>query len=92
MEIDGREENAAKRINDATEDMCTAFGVSKAIINDVMFCHQEEASWPMGTDQELMAKFDKIFGTTDYNNAMDRIRQMQKQYDGEIKDKGMVFI
>lgn len=82
-----REVMVSKRNNDATEDMCTAMGVSKAIMNHVLFCHQEEANWPLGTDGELMTKFDQIFGTTEYNNALDKMRGMRKKYDIIIKDK-----
>lgn len=83
----GREVSTSKRNNDATEEMCTAVGVSKAIINNVLFCHQEDANWPLGTDQEVMTRFDQIFGTTEYNNALDKMRSMRKKYDNEIKDK-----
>ncbi|XP_055313426.1 DNA repair protein RAD50-like [Sitodiplosis mosellana] len=83
----GREVSTSKRNNDATEDMCTAIGVSKAIINNVLFCHQEDANWPLATDQEVMTRFDQIFGTTEYNNALDKMRNMRKKYDNEIKEK-----
>lgn len=83
----GHEMMVSKRNNDATDDMCISIGVSKAIINHVLFCHQEEANWPLGTDMELMTKFDQIFGTTEYNNALDKMRNMRKKYDATIKDK-----
>lgn len=79
--------STSKRNNDATEEMCTAIGVSKAIINNVLFCHQEDANWPLGTDQEVMTRFDQIFGTTEYNNALDKMRAMRKKHDIDIKDK-----
>lgn len=81
------EVSKSHRNNDATEDMCTAIGVSKAIINNVLFCHQEDANWPLSADQEVMSRFDQIFGTTEYNNALDKMRGMRKRYDAEIKDK-----
>lgn len=83
---------SSKRNNDATEDMCTAIGVSKAIINNVLFCHQEDANWPLGTDQEVMTRFDQIFGTTEYNNALDKMRNMRKKYENEIKDKSLYIL
>lgn len=86
------EKKSSKRNNDITEDMCELMGVSKAIINHVLFCHQEEANWPLSTDQELMNKFDKIFGTTEYNNALDRMRQMRKKKEAEIKDMRKSFL
>lgn len=84
---DDREVSTSKRNNDATEDMCDAIGVSKAIINNVLFCHQEDANWPLGTDQEVMSRFDQIFGTTEYNNALEKMRKIRKKYEDEIKDK-----
>lgn len=84
-----RELTTSKRNDDATSDMCTAIGVSKAIINHVLFCHQEDSDWPLRTDKEVMDIFDKIFGTTEYNNALDEIRLMRKQYDAEIVDGSM---
>lgn len=81
----------SKRSADATDEITCAVGVSKAIINHVLFCHQEEASWPLGTDQEVMSKFDQIFGTTEYNNALDKMRAMRKKYEAIIKDKSLYF-
>lgn len=72
---------------EATNIMCDVMGVSKAIINYVLFCHQEESDWPLGTDQEVMSRFDKIFGTTEYNTALDKIRKKRKDLENEVKDK-----
>jgi DNA repair protein RAD50 len=36
-------------------------GVSKAILDNVLFCHQEEASWPLQEGAVLKKKFDDIF-------------------------------
>lgn len=87
-----KDESASKRNSDATNDMCDAMGVSRAIINDVLFCHQEDANWPLSTDQELMNKFDKIFGTSEYNNALEKMRSMRKQCEADIKDKSICFV
>lgn len=84
-----REVQTSKRNNDATNDMCLAMGVSKAVINHVLFCHQEESDWPLKTDKEVMDIFDKIFGTTEYNDALDKIRKMRKEYEGDIKEKSI---
>lgn len=89
---DGNERNdvtTSKRNEDATNDMCTAIGTSKAIISHVLFCHQEDSDWPLRADKEVMDIFDKIFGTTEYNNALDEIRLMRKKYDAEIINGSM---
>lgn len=61
--------------------------MSKAIINNVIFCHQEDASWPLDESKKLKEKFDAIFGTTEYNRAVDKIIKMAKGYNDEIKSK-----
>lgn len=83
----GKELQSTKRLEDATADMCTAMGVSKAIITNVLFCHQEESSWPLGTDAEVMKIFDEIFGTSEYNDAVDKMRKMRKKHEAAIKDE-----
>lgn len=69
--------------------MCRALGVSKAIIDNVLFCHQEDSSWPLGTDKELKEKFDAIFGTTEYNKGVETIRKKRRIYEAMVKDKGI---
>lgn len=87
MTENGRDIQTSKRLDDATVDMCTAMGVSKAIINHVLFCHQEDSSWPLGTDAEVMKIFDEIFGTTEYNIALEKMRAMRKKYEASVKEK-----
>ena len=41
-------------------------GVSKAILEHVMFCHQEESNWPLREGAELKKRFDDIFDSTRY--------------------------
>ena len=37
-------------------------GVSPAILDSVIFCHQEDSDWPLSEGKRLKEKFDKIFG------------------------------
>lgn len=87
MNVDGKEVSLSKRKDEATEHMCRVMGVSKAIINYVLFCHQEESDWPLWTDQDVMNRFDKIFGTTEYNTALEKLRKKRKELESEVKDK-----
>lgn len=87
MQTADNEITLSKRKDEATDIMCGVMGVSKAIINYVLFCHQEESDWPLGTDQEVMSRFDKIFGTTEYNSALEKIRKKRKDLENEVKDK-----
>jgi DNA repair protein RAD50 len=39
-------------------------GVSTPILNKVIFCHQEESSWPLAEPSAVKAEFDEIFAAT----------------------------
>lgn len=36
----------------------------RAILESVVFCHQEESSWPLQDPATLKKKFDEIFEST----------------------------
>ncbi|MES1921465.1 DNA repair protein rad50, variant 4 [Bonamia ostreae] len=52
--------------------------VSKAILSNVIFCHQEESLWPMGDSKSLKLKFDDIFSSTKYTKALQKIKTVRK--------------
>lgn len=43
------------------EEVPAQLGVSKAILQNVIFCHQEESNWPLSEPAALKKKFDDIF-------------------------------
>jgi hypothetical protein len=44
-------------------------GVSKAILENVIFVHQEDSNWPLAEGQVLKKKFDDIFAATKYTKV-----------------------
>lgn len=46
------------------QEMISALGVSKPVLNHVIFCHQEESNWPLSEGKALKEKFDAIFAAT----------------------------
>ena len=60
-------------------------GVSKPILNYVLFCHQEELNWPFEDGKKLKEKFDEIFGTTRFNKALDNVRGLIKSRTSLLK-------
>jgi DNA repair protein RAD50 len=55
-------------------------GVTKAIISNVVLCHQEDSNWPLDEAKKLKEKFDAIFGTTEFNKAIKQIMEQRKDY------------
>ncbi|KAM6494341.1 AAA domain containing protein [Amanita muscaria] len=54
-------------------------GVSKAVLENVIFCHQEESYWPLAEPSVLKKKFDEIFEATRYTKALDSIKTLRKE-------------
>ncbi|KAF9013278.1 hypothetical protein BDQ17DRAFT_1386857 [Cyathus striatus] len=60
-------------------------GVSKAILENVIFCHQEDSYWPLAEPSALKKKFDEIFEATRYTKALDSIKGLRKDRTAELK-------
>ena len=61
-------------------------GVSKAVLENVVFCHQEDASWPLQEGLVLKKKFDDIFDSTRYSKALEVFAKAKKEYVLKAKD------
>lgn len=61
-------------------------GVSKAVLDSVIFCHQEESLWPLSEPSKLKVRFDEIFEALKYTRAIDSIKLIQKQKKDQLKD------
>lgn len=94
IHIEGAEgrNSISKRCTDVNAEMADVMQVSKAIINNVLFCHQEDSNWPLEEPKKLKERFDAIFGTTEYNKAIEKIIKLRKHYDSEGKIKGTTNI
>ena len=61
------------------EEIPKQLGVSKAILENVIFCHQEESNWPLAEPASLKKKFDDIFEATKF------VRLISSLYYANIK-------
>lgn len=73
------------RCADIDAEVVSAMGVPKAILNYVIFCHQEESSWPLEEGKKLKERFDQIFDTAHYNKALESMRKQAKLLEAEAK-------
>jgi DNA repair protein RAD50 len=48
-------------------------GVSTAILENVIFCHQEESNWPLSEPAALKKKFDDIFEATKWVDPVETL-------------------
>jgi len=61
--------------------------VSTAVLQNVIFCHQEESNWILGEPKVLKEKFDAIFASTRYSKALEQVKKTQTELKSTIKDK-----
>ncbi|KAJ2377243.1 DNA repair protein rad50 [Coemansia sp. RSA 2607] len=75
----------SSRCADMDAMMPEQLGVSKAVLDNVIFCHQEESNWPLSEASVLKKKFDEIFAATRYTKALESIKTIRKNQAVEIR-------
>ncbi|XP_051208850.1 DNA repair protein RAD50 isoform X1 [Lolium perenne] len=73
------------RCADMDREIPALMGVSKAILENVIFVHQDESNWPLQDPSTLKKKFDDIFSATRYTKALEVIKKLHKDQAQEIK-------
>jgi DNA repair exonuclease SbcCD ATPase subunit len=83
---DGTESTQTHRCSDLDRSVPEFMGVSRPILESVIFCHQEDSNWPLQEAAVLKKKFDDIFESTRYTKALDVIRKQRKSLVDAYKD------
>ncbi|KAG1690681.1 DNA repair protein RAD50 [Nymphon striatum] len=86
-----RKDNNGKMIDlnrkcaDINEEMINLLGVSKPVLTNIIFCHQEDSNWPLSEGKVLKTKFDEIFSATRYAKALTKLQEEKKNRSGQVK-------
>jgi DNA repair protein RAD50 len=78
MVRNGENSSMSSRVGEVKDIMPKYLGTSKAILDSVIFCHQDESLWPLAAPKDLKEKFDKIFEVQKYTSVIDNIKLMRK--------------
>lgn len=82
----GEKVSLSSKCAEVDREMITALGVSKAVLNNVIFCHQEESNWPLSEGRQLKVKFDEIFSATRYIKALETLRVVRLKQGQKVKE------
>ncbi|QIW97033.1 hypothetical protein AMS68_002551 [Peltaster fructicola] len=52
-------------------------GVSPAVLDRVIFCHQDESLWPMAPPKDVKLHFDELFEIKKYADAIAQLKKLQ---------------
>mmetsp|Transcript_21623 Transcript_21623/g.40067 ORF Transcript_21623/g.40067 Transcript_21623/m.40067 type:complete len:1328 (-) Transcript_21623:167-4150(-) len=84
---DGNKASLSHRCADMDTQVPELMGVSKAILESVIFCHQEDSSWPLQDPITVKKRFDDIFGASRYTKALENIKALQREWTRVTKDR-----
>jgi DNA repair protein RAD50 len=88
----GKVQSATYRASDCDRLVPEMLGVPRAVLEHVIFCHQEDCNWPLGPPGEVKKRFDDIFASTRYVAALDKLRETSKEYKDQQKQNEAVLI
>nr|WJN25016.1 DNA repair protein [Tranzscheliella williamsii] len=81
----GKRGTLSTKCSELDEEIPRLLGASKAILENVIFCHQEDSNWPLSEPASLKKKFDDIFEATRYTKALDNIKSLRKDRTNQLK-------
>ncbi|CAG0893940.1 unnamed protein product [Cyprideis torosa] len=81
----GIEQHMTRKVADANVEISGVLGVSPAVINNVIFCHQEDSNWPLDESKKVKEKFDAIFSMTNYMKCLEEVRAKKKDFQDKLK-------
>lgn len=81
----GEEKALSHRCAEMDKQVPLLLGVSKAVLENVIFCHQEDSNWPLSDPRNLKKKFDDIFAATRWTQAQDNIYKIRKKKAAAVK-------
>ncbi|KAK4520801.1 ribosomal protein S23 [Mucor velutinosus] len=83
--VTGEAFSITSRCADMDSELPLHLGVPKAILDNVIFCHQEDSNWPLSEPSVLKKKFDDIFSSKRFTAALDNIKEIRKETATDIK-------
>ncbi|KAI6250701.1 DNA repair protein RAD50 [Erysiphe necator] len=84
MHNHGERHTMSTRVADMDRIVPAQMGVTAAVLDNVIFCHQDDSLWPMAEPQKLKEKFDKIFDAQKYTKAIENMIKMRKLHKDEL--------
>lgn len=85
----GERTTVSSKCADMDSLMPQYLGVSKAVLEYVIFCHQDDSLWPMSEPATLKKRFDEIFEAMKYTKAVENLKNLKKK---QLTDLGKLRI
>ncbi|KAJ3566840.1 hypothetical protein NPX13_g6984 [Xylaria arbuscula] len=86
IDCDGEKNSISSKEANLNKIVSDTLGVSPAILDAVIFCHQEESLWPMSEPAALKKRFDEIFEAMKYTKAIENLKVIRKRRGEILRD------
>eukprot|EP01105_Mastigella_eilhardi_P026007 TRINITY_DN7299_c0_g1_i1.p1 TRINITY_DN7299_c0_g1~~TRINITY_DN7299_c0_g1_i1.p1 ORF type:complete len:1310 (-),score=417.85 TRINITY_DN7299_c0_g1_i1:141-4070(-) len=83
---EGKKVSQSCKCSDLDKLIPNLMGVSTPILENVIFCHQEDSNWPLLEGTKLKQKFDEIFAASRYTKALEAVKKLKKDQMAAIRD------
>ncbi|KAH9411158.1 AAA domain-containign protein [Ordospora pajunii] len=80
-------EGVSGRRGDIDAEMPVHLGVPSSVLENIIFCHQEESTWPLSEPVVVKKKLDEIFASSKYGKALDSLKSQRRECMSGIKLK-----
>ena len=84
---EGKEVTVSHSSNEIDRQVPELLGVSKAVLENVIFCHQEDSMWPFRDNATLKEIFDELFETTKFTKLYETLQRLLKDNKKRMKDE-----
>ncbi|KAI5863036.1 putative RAD50 protein [Durotheca rogersii] len=81
----GEKNSASSKVIALDTAVPNALGVAPAILDAVIFCHQDESLWPMSEPAALKKRFDEIFEAMKYTKAIENLKMLRKKQGEQLQ-------
>jgi len=85
-EVQGQERKLiCNKLADLDVEVPLLLGTSAAVLENVVFCHQEDGAWPLGDPSVVKKKLDGIFSSSKFVKALEGLKGLKKDKAAEVK-------
>ena len=85
-DLEGDNVSLSHKCGDMDRNVPEMLGVSAALLDNVIFCHQEDSDWPMKEGIVLKKRFDDVFESTRYAKALEAFSKARKEMSAKVSE------
>lgn len=87
VENEDKNSSTSTRCAEIDKEMSYHLGVIPSLIENVIFCHQEDSNWILDDPKIVKKRMDDIFASTKYTKALENLKIQKREISAQIKLK-----